>query len=164
MDWGHLLFGFNGRINRAKYWLWVLLYIIVAIVVAIIVYVIESNISIIVGGILQFAFGIAAFVSSLAVMVKRLHDRNKSAMWLLVFVLAPMILLGIGLGSIIYGAFTGGGSELGGVGLVGGIFTAAGVAVMLWAFVEIACLRGTVGANPYGTDPLEGRLGASPSR
>ena len=32
MDWGHFLFGFSGRINRAKYWLWVLIYFVAAIV------------------------------------------------------------------------------------------------------------------------------------
>jgi len=53
---GHLLFGFNGRINRAKYWLWILLYLIAAIIVGIVVYVIDTPI---VGGILQFAFSMS---------------------------------------------------------------------------------------------------------
>ena len=28
-------------------------------------------------------------------------------------------------------------------------------AITVWAFVELGCLRGTVGPNQYGPDPLE---------
>ena len=37
--------------------------------------------------------------------------------------------------------------------------SAGGVAALisLWAFVELYCLRGTVGDNRYGPDPLAGR-------
>jgi uncharacterized membrane protein YhaH (DUF805 family) len=27
------------------------------------------------------------------------------------------------------------------------------MAIGLWAFVELGCLRGTIGANAYGSDP-----------
>jgi uncharacterized membrane protein YhaH (DUF805 family) len=30
----------------------------------------------------------------------------------------------------------------------------AGFAITVWAFVELGCLRGTVGPNRYGPDPL----------
>jgi uncharacterized membrane protein YhaH (DUF805 family) len=30
----------------------------------------------------------------------------------------------------------------------------AGFALTTWGFVEIGCLRGTAGSNPYGPDPL----------
>ncbi len=36
INWGNLLFGFSGRINRAKWWLSILVYIIVGVVAAII--------------------------------------------------------------------------------------------------------------------------------
>jgi len=29
------------------------------------------------------------------------------------------------------------------------------MASWLWYFVELACMRGTIGANQYGPDPLE---------
>jgi uncharacterized membrane protein YhaH (DUF805 family) len=103
MNWGHYLFGFSGRLNRAKYWLWVLLYLIVTIIVTAIIYFINSPLA---GGIVQLAFSIVALVSSLAVMTRRLHDRNKSAWWLLIYVLLPSILLGIGVGTTFYGAMS----------------------------------------------------------
>jgi len=164
MDWGHLLFGFSGRINRAKYWLWILLYLIAAIIVGVVVYVISSPMAgstPIVGNIVQLAFGIAAFVSSLAVMTKRLHDRAKSAWWLLVYVLIPSILLVAGAGMALYGTLSGAmttGGDLSGMQLIGGILVLACVPFYIWAFVDLLCLRGTIGPNQYGPDPLEGKV------
>lgn len=162
MDWGHLLFGFSGRINRAKYWLWILLYLIAAIIVGIVVYVISSPMAgstPIVGNIVQLAFTIAAFVSSLAVTTKRLHDRAKSAWWLLVYVLIPSILLGVGAAFAVYGyGMAAGGGDPGGMGMIGGILVLACVPFYIWAFVDLLCLRGTIGPNQYGPDPLEGKV------
>jgi len=160
MNWGHYLFGFSGRLNRAKYWLWVLIYLIVAIVMGAVIYFVNNEL---VGGVVQLVFSLIAFISSLAIMTKRLHDRNKSAWWLLVFVLVPSVLLGIGVGAITYGALAGGG-ELGALGLAGGAFTLAGGAILIWAFVDLGCLRGTIGANRYGPDPLEGKIQAPLAR
>jgi len=61
-----------------------------------------------------------------------------------VFYLVPAILDGIGRGI-----------DLAGIGLV---FSLASLAVSIWAFVELGCLRGTVGTNQYGPDPLAGRI------
>lgn len=158
MSWGHYLFGFSGRINRAKYWLWVLVYLGAAIVVAIVVYAVHSAI---LGGILNLAFTIAALVSSLAIVSKRLHDRNKSAWWILLFYLLPTVLMGIGFGVILAGAISGSGdidaNAMKGPGLIGGLLFLVSAGILIWAFVEIACLRGTVGPNQYGADPLEGK-------
>ena len=89
MNWGHYLFGYSGRLNRAKYWLWVLLYMIASIVVTLIGLAAGDM----VGGILQVIFAIVGFITALAVTAKRLHDRNKSAAWLLVFALLPTVLI-----------------------------------------------------------------------
>jgi uncharacterized membrane protein YhaH (DUF805 family) len=34
------------------------------------------------------------------------------------------------------------------------ILALAGFAMTIWGFVEIGCLRGTVGSNRYGPNPL----------
>jgi len=159
MNWGHYLFGFSGRINRAKYWLWILLYVIAAIIAAAVIYAINSPMA---GNIVQLVFSIAAFVSSLAIVTKRLHDRAKSAWWLLLYVLIPTILLGVGGGLAIYGVMTGGmlagSADLNEMQLIGGILVLVASVFLIWAFVDLACLRGTIGANQYGPDPLEGRV------
>jgi uncharacterized membrane protein YhaH (DUF805 family) len=36
----------------------------------------------------------------------------------------------------------------------GAIIWALGFAVLVWAFVELGCLRGTLGPNRFGPDPL----------
>jgi uncharacterized membrane protein YhaH (DUF805 family) len=33
-----------------------------------------------------------------------------------------------------------------------------GMALYVWGFVELYCLRGTSGDNQYGPDPLAGRV------
>ncbi len=75
----------------------------------------------------------------LALGAKRLHDRDKSAWWLLLFYFVPGIL-GTTADRI------GGGTGI--------ILHIAGFAITVWAFVELGCLRGTVGPNQYGPDPL----------
>ena len=75
--------------------------------------------------------------SSFAVAVKRLHDRDKSGWWVLVFYVLPNVI-------------DSGGRASGGSGLLSLI----GFAIGIWAFVELGCLRGTVGDNRFGPDPL----------
>jgi uncharacterized membrane protein YhaH (DUF805 family) len=38
---------------------------------------------------------------------------------------------------------------------MGFVLHLVGFAITVWAFVELGCLRGTVGPNQYGPDPLE---------
>jgi len=121
----NLLFSFQGRVNRAKFWL-VALGIFVA---EIIVFAAigggaamsgdpEQAMAAIgpIAGIVLLAVGVVAFWISLAVAVKRYHDRNKTGWWVLI-VLVPVI---------------------------GG----------LWYLIECGFLRGTAGSNAYGPDPL----------
>jgi uncharacterized membrane protein YhaH (DUF805 family) len=146
IDWGHLLFGFTGRINRAKFWLAVLVYVIVDILTALIQYAADT-----VGTIISVIAGIAIFISGIAVAIKRLHDRDKAGWWLLIFYFAPSILIGIGFLLGVTAAMDGSFGS-GGVGAI--IFWIAGIAVGIWAFVELGCLRGTIGPNSYGPDPI----------
>jgi uncharacterized membrane protein YhaH (DUF805 family) len=146
IDWGNLLFGFNGRINRAKFWLAVLVYVIVDIIVALIKY---ANTP--VGTVIGIVAGIAIFISGIAVALKRLHDRDRPGWWLLVFYFAPSILLGIG---ILIGIIAVVDGSFGSGGIIAILFYLAGIAVGIWALVELGCLRGTIGPNAYGPDPL----------
>ena len=43
----------------------------------------------------------------------------------------------------------------GGLAIILGL---AGFGISIWALVELGFLRGTVGPNQYGPDPLEGRV------
>jgi uncharacterized membrane protein YhaH (DUF805 family) len=147
MDWGKLLFSFQGRINRAKYWLAILLYVLVSILAGIIGYASDSE------GLattLSSAVSLVTFISGILVGIKRLHDRDKSGWWLMLFYIAPGVLLGIGAVTTLLGFA----DESAGAGMTGLVFSLAGLAIVIWAFVELGCLRGTVGSNKYGPDPL----------
>ncbi len=80
IDWKHLLFSFDGRINRGKFWLasvamWVALTILVIIAV-----VAGSTVVWILAGVAY----LGAIWVGLAVTIKRWHDRDKSGWWILI--------------------------------------------------------------------------------
>jgi uncharacterized membrane protein YhaH (DUF805 family) len=150
MDWTTLLFSFNGRINRAKYWLAVLIYLVVwtAFIALCLMWLGGTSIdnlfsvagAVLLIWLIGFILLIAGIWSGLAVGVKRLHDRDKSGWWILLFWLGPSIL----------GGWQTATPDLGG----GFIFSLVGLAIWIWAFVELGCLPGTSGPNQYGPDPL----------
>lgn len=148
MPTNQLLFSFSGRINRKPFWLVTLSLFVIMIVVVIAVFaiwggaIISGNLSGLgVLAVLLLIVYIPLLWISLALGAKRLHDRNKSAWWLVVFWLVPGILQGIG-------------EQIGTAGIA---LTVAAIAISIWGLVELGFLRGTVGSNQYGPDPLEGR-------
>ncbi|MEH2474052.1 uncharacterized membrane protein YhaH (DUF805 family) [Nitrobacteraceae bacterium AZCC 2161] len=148
MDWSTLLFSFKGRINRGKYWLAILIYMLVwvAFVAAALMWLgglnTENLFSIAGAGLLIWLALIVLIVagtwSGFATGIKRLHDRDKSGWWILVFWLGPSALSGIA-SSRADSSF---------------VFHIAAFAVTIWGFVELGCLRGTPGPNEFGPDPL----------
>jgi uncharacterized membrane protein YhaH (DUF805 family) len=166
MNYKWFLFSFNGRINRAKYWLatliilcWMIFVLEVLAAVAPIfgiggplaINVIGISASIQLGGDpaskaslfpqivtipMTFVFG----WSYAAASIKRLHDRNKSGWWIVPFIVATGL----------YGQF---GDRLGGSYAAVVIGLAVFIAFM-WGFVEMCCLTGTRGPNRFGPDPL----------
>jgi uncharacterized membrane protein YhaH (DUF805 family) len=143
-DLFQFLFGASGRISRAKYWRSVLIYIGAGMMTAVILFT---------------AAGIAAPLLVIMVVIvlipwllwgfsfttRRLHDRDKSAWWLVVFYLLPGGL-GKFAGSIWFSQAAGLAPNY--------IMTLASFVLTIWGFVEIGCLRGTAGSNTYGPDPL----------
>lgn len=138
------LFGASGRISRAKYWRSVLISVGAGLMAAVILFT---------------AAGIAAPLFIIAVVVvlfpwllwnvsfttERLHDRDKSAWWLVVFYVVPGVLGE--LAKLTWFAGTAG-------TVLYTILALAAFALTIWGFVEIGCLRGTAGTNGYGPDPL----------
>jgi uncharacterized membrane protein YhaH (DUF805 family) len=120
-----LLFSFQGRINRAKFWL---VHVVMWVVVLVVFGAILGSAAVssdpqaalqsvgVVGGLILLVVYILALWIGLAIAAKRWHDRNKSAWWILI-VFVPA---------------------------VGG----------LWYLIECGFLKGTTGANKFGSDPL----------
>ena len=157
MDLGRLLFSFQGRINRAKFWLAVLIYFAAAIVALLLGAASNSEVA---GPLLYNLVSLVSFISGIFVAIKRLHDRNRSGWWLLLFYIAPGALMSIGAAIWFVGVF----GETSGAGGAGAIFMLAGAAVGIWGFVELGCLRGTVGPNQNGPDPLDQAAAPVPAR
>lgn len=121
-----LFFSFNGRINRAKWWLGSLALAVAIIVLLVIVgFLVGGSMKVgpdgqIQGGgagmVAMIIVYLAALWPMLALQVKRWHDRDKSGWWVLINF----------------------------VPLIGG----------LWALIECGFLEGTKGPNKFGPDPL----------
>jgi uncharacterized membrane protein YhaH (DUF805 family) len=90
-------------------------------------------------------------------MVKRLHDRNRPG-YFAVFGLAPGLLYNL----VDIAGFTS--SDPAEMNLLEIVLLIVTIAVGIWFFVELGCLRGTVGANRYGPDPLWAGFARAPAR
>ena len=168
MDWVWYLFRFNGRINRAKFWLGGLIIVCWMVFLAVLL------ISLGLGGGKGKSFGFnvedifrvvdpdtyrsltvsqlpALLVKAaatalftwvyLAVSIKRLHDRDRSAWWMIPFFVVPGLINQFAdrLPETVY-AYS--------------IADAIALVLYIWAFIELACLRGTRHPNFYGPNPL----------
>jgi len=140
MDWGAFFFGLHGRINRAKFWLAALVYFVVGLTLGLTELATGQGI---IAHAFNFMVNLIIFISGLAVGTKRLHDREKSGWWLLLFYVVPIVMILVAIALAVSSA----GTPALAFGLVA-------LAIVVWSFVELGCLRGTIGANGFGPDPL----------
>lgn len=143
MRWVHLLTGFSGRIGRRDFWIGSLAFIPVFIVLLFGL-----------AGIMRptgatqlelfavFASQAVALWISAALIVKRLHDRNKSAWWYPLFGLGPFVAYWLG------NEFSSNISNQLNPAQLG--FWLLSLALWLWAIVELGFMPGTKGPNQYG--------------
>jgi uncharacterized membrane protein YhaH (DUF805 family) len=177
------LFGFYGRINRAKQWAILLVAIAYEFVLAIAFAVTigwgavgalvekQEPIRTLLATPQAQAFGVFFVLSYLvmiyifvAITTKRLHDRGKSAWWLLVFFVLPFVLnipsLLLALEMFKHFDTYLRAAQSAGPPLqlpstpLSTIGNGAATIISLWAFVELYCLPGTIGTNRFGPDPL----------
>src|SRR5205085_5460436 len=126
MDLGNLLFGFSGRINRAKWWLALLVYFIVGIVIAIIGLLLGQNS--IAAQAVPIIVNIAITVSAIAVGIKRLHDLDRTGWWMLLFLLVPGICIAVGMLMLAMGVM----GQSGGTSAASIVLMLAGLGVIVW--------------------------------
>lgn len=93
MDWTYLLTSFNGRINRAKFWAGIGVFILIGIVALILDAILGTRFNTGSGaqvGIISSLAGLASIYFAIALYAKRWHDRDKSGWWTLIG-LVPVI-------------------------------------------------------------------------
>ncbi len=140
-DLQDLFLTFDGRLTRQVYWLGYGPVIAVLVVVG-------------AGPVWLFGPGEGAViwiavvsficaVAGAALSIKRLHDRDKSGWWVLLFYIVPGLMSDLSARFMTNSAGT---SVL--------LITAS--ALSFWGLAEMGLLRGTVGQNRYGEDPLDG--------
>ncbi len=142
------LFSFDGRMRRSEYWL-------ISFGLGIVKIVISLGLIVAIGGFSQENNEIARTVAdllflwpSLALMVKRGHDRNRSAVYSIVLLLL-FVVLGIAIG--VAGALDR--DDLLAFGAL------AVVALGLYALIDYGFMDGTHGRNRYGLSPKHPEVG-----
>jgi uncharacterized membrane protein YhaH (DUF805 family) len=105
-------------------------------------------------------YSLAIIWPALVIYIKRIHDRNKSG-WFILIPVIPGVLLGITWGVAVVGmlstAATGANPSAGvlvGAGAFTWILLLAHFGISLWFFIEFGCMRGTIGSNRFGADPV----------
>lgn len=117
LTWTQVFWSFQGRIPRKTYWLASLVWICVFVITWLLILALgESSNNPDIALILMLIVFIPYLWSSIAIQAKRWHDRDKSAI---------MVLINL-------------------IPYIGGF----------WVLIECGCLRGTVGPNKYGNDPI----------
>jgi uncharacterized membrane protein YhaH (DUF805 family) len=100
--------------------------------------------------ILMIPLWLITAIPALAVGAKRMHDRNRSGWWIILFLYAPWALSIIELAllpTIV--------SDMNlPSALVATLSSLVVFVLQIWAFIELYCLRGTIGQNRFGPDPL----------
>ena len=135
IDFKTLLFTYQGRLNRAPYWTAIAIYVVAMLIVAALAFLLALGSAFFVVLLVVY---IPLMVSGVMVGIKRLHDRDRSGWWLALFYLLPLALNALSHG----------------MGSFGFILSLVGLAVSIWGIVELGFLRGTIGTNRYGPDPL----------
>lgn len=153
MDVAFLLaffFGFRGRINRAKFWLAMLIFFAVDLALMLLGLALGKGATF---HFFSYPVNLAIFVSSLATGIKRLHDRDRSAWWLVVFYFAPGLFA---LPAFFFmWAATGSFGDARDLSLfLLRLCLMGAFALAIWGVAELGFLRGTTGYNRFGPDPL----------
>ncbi|NIX76107.1 DUF805 domain-containing protein [Microvirga terricola] len=134
-----LFFSFKGRVNRAHYWKVIIALFLADVALEYLGPLFARIVGPIAVELFKAAFALAAFFPSLVTIIKRLQDCDLSGWWMFAPVAAIPVLV---VGSILHlSSF-----------LMLGWIAFGGLSI--WLFVQVGFLRGTVGPNRFGPDPL----------
>lgn len=139
MDWNYLYASFSGRLNRKPYW-------IAAIPLMVAGLVSQAAVTFLMGPLAGMAVGILFLYPSFALTVKRAHDRNRPT-WLIGAFFILMVLITLLTPPDIEQMEASPSTPF----LLAAIVW---LVMSLFFLIDLGFLRGTVGPNRYGPDPL----------
>lgn len=138
--WRFLFLSFEGRISRAPYWAG-------SIMLMLVYSLISTLFEDLADGRLIPILTLPLYYPSVAVDVKRMHDRGLP-LWLLIPFYLPAFLIDLftmlGLKPV--------GNE---TSVLYSLVATAGLAALLWQIVELGIKRGVEGRNAHGPNPLD---------
>jgi uncharacterized membrane protein YhaH (DUF805 family) len=141
-----LLFSFAGRISRTQWWigsLVIVAYVLVVALIEIAIFGLGPSKASTAGRIEGlFLFDLVRLYASFCIAAKRFQDRGKPA-------LCAQVTVGVWLAYSVLNLI-----GVAGLNLIGYGFSVIMTGIMVWFTVELGCLRGTVGPNKYGPDPV----------
>jgi uncharacterized membrane protein YhaH (DUF805 family) len=145
---GQFYFSLRGRISRSQYWL---RFFLPVLAIGFVLNLLQA-VGIEGARTVSHVFNLLVLWSGIAVLVKRIHDRNKpgALVWLLY---APLLVAIVFTIIAIIGAVMNSG-EAGVMGLLSGALWVLVIGVAIWFFIEFGCMRGTIGPNRFGPDPV----------
>lgn len=167
MSIAHILFGFEGRLNRARWWGFGLLALVGLVVALTAMTLLAALLAPTPGGLVAFTLiGYLPFVwIFVALGVKRLHDRDKSGALLLVYYGVPFLLsllilyMSVGLAGLAVLLNARAPVTPSTVATFGSrtfvilLLQLVSFGLSLWALIDLGLLDGTPGRNRYGRDP-----------
>lgn len=154
MDFHYLYTSFEGRINRRPFWIASLVLFVIAIVISFAVLMPISAANATMGALAGLILSLAFLYPGAALGVKRLHDRGKSGLLMVVFIAPGLISQLCGLLGITGSYQTIAGHSIHMPNTLGWILNLITLGVAIWALVTLGFLKGTSGANGHGPDPL----------
>jgi uncharacterized membrane protein YhaH (DUF805 family) len=148
MDLWKFVFRFKGRIKRTDFWLLILCIaaLLAAAAMATSIYRATASPLAYVSLAISLVSLIAAFTIFLGAVVRRLHDRNRSGWFIFLCFGLQSGLESYEKESLFFSPF---------YGSFDSAIEIISMAVSLAVIVDLGCLRGTLGANRYGDDPIE---------
>ena len=159
MDLSHILFSFEGRINRAKWWLAVLVLAVAAVILTFAAYAVlgvrwQTAALTTSGTVASIIITALIAYPATAAMLKRLNDRDRPS-WLVGVFWAPTVLALLGqLLGLTMTVQDVAGIPVPAPTALGWLLNIASLGVGIWALIELGILRGTEGPNSHGPDPL----------
>jgi uncharacterized membrane protein YhaH (DUF805 family) len=142
-DFNRLYLTTDGRIGRQTYWIGAIALGVVSIIISFVFSRFLTGAALTIFAIIwQLAISYPAY----NLMAKRFQDRDKPSTYALYAIIAFFVLTVISL-------FTAPvpGESAGALSIIFGLVT---LAIAIWILIELGILRGTVGSNQYGPDPV----------
>jgi uncharacterized membrane protein YhaH (DUF805 family) len=146
---GQFYFSPSGRVSRSQYWL---RFFVPVLLIGIVLNLAELTGNPLIR-MVQSVFQLIVLWPGIAVLIKRIHDRGKSG-WLVWALYGPLIVAILFTIAVLIAIAAGSGGAAWGWGIIAVALWTAVVGVAIWFLVEFGCLRGTIGANRYGPDPV----------